>query len=60
MQQWTMDWETLNVKCVLGLVVFNPTIRGGAFKARPKQKLRFWHLFVIQMIRKNLTFPKYL
>ena len=38
----------------------NPTIRGGAFIAPPEQKWRFWHLFVIQMTRKNLTFPKYL
>ena len=41
-------------------VSINPTRRGGAFNARPKQKLHFWHLFVIQMTRKNLTFPKYL
>ena len=32
---------------------------GGAFNARSLYKLRFWHFFVIQLARKNLTFPKY-
>ena len=26
---------------------------GGAFKARPEQESRFWHLFEIQMTQKN-------
>lgn len=25
-----------------------------------EEKLRFWYIFVIQLIQKNLTFPKYL
>ena len=38
---------------------FNPTRgRGGADSARPKEKLRFWYILVIQLTRKNLTFPK--
>ena len=31
---------------------------GGADSARPKEKLRFWYILVIQLTRKNLTFPK--
>ena len=47
--------------------ITNPTMRGiltlheeGALKAPPEEKLHIWHIFVIQLIRKNLTFPKYL
>ena len=32
----------------------------GGFNSPPEEKLRFWYIFVIQLIRKNLTFPKYL
>ena len=31
---------------------------GGADSARPEDKLRFWYILVIQLTRKNLTFPK--
>ena len=31
---------------------------GGADSARPEEKLRFWYILVIQLTRKNLTFPK--
>ena len=33
---------------------------GGTLNTCTEEKLHFWHLFVIQMTRKNLTFPKYL
>ena len=50
-------FETTNILVLIFL--FNP-IRRGAFKGPPDQKSRFWHLFLIQMTRKHLTFPKYL
>ena len=31
---------------------------GGADSARPEEKLRFGYILVIQLTRKNLTFPK--
>ena len=31
---------------------------GGADSARPEEKLSFWYILVIQLTRKNLTFPK--
>ena len=31
---------------------------GGAFKAPPEQNRQFKHLLVIQLSRKNLTFPR--
>ena len=31
---------------------------GGAFKAPPEQNMQFKHLLVIQLSRKNLTFPR--
>ena len=45
-----------NFECLL-----NPTWgRRWALKAPPEEKLCFWYIFVIQLIRKYLTFPKYL
>ena len=32
---------------------FNPTRGRGTLNACPEEKLRFWHLFVIQMTQKN-------
>ena len=40
------------------LVKLNPTRGRGADSARPEEKLRFWYILVIQLTRKNLTFPK--
>ena len=39
--------------------IIQPYHKGGLLKP-PEQKSHFWHLFVIQMTPKNLTFPKYL
>ena len=44
-------WVSGYMSCVWPNSFFNPT---------PEQKSRFWHLLVIQITRKNLTFPKYL
>jgi len=55
-----LKWNFIPFITSLCLLWFNPTRRGGAFIAPPEQKSRFWHLFVIQMTRKNLTFAKYL
>ena len=46
---YTSDWYS---------VWLNPTRGRGADSARPEEKLHFWYILVIQLTRKNLTFPK--
>ena len=49
-QSWvSMVWSSLTLQEA-----------GGADSARPEEKLRFWYILVIQLTRKNLTFPKQL
>ena len=38
-------------------LTFNPTIGRGALNSRPEEKLRFWHLFLIQLTQKIWLFP---
>ena len=53
-----MKQIAINCELELLFAILLTLQEGGAFNARPEQKLYFWHLLVIQMTRKKVDFSQ--